>query len=443
MHALPTTTTSRRLVALDAFRGITIAGMILVNNPGSWSHVYPPLQHARWHGWTPTDLVFPFFLFIVGVALAFSFRRRLEQPGARAAVLAQVVRRTLILFLLGLVMAGFPDFRLIGPYLLATAGLVLLFWDEPVLKFDASPGAIVRKVLGCTLIAGSVAFFAYDFSYFTEKHLRIPGVLQRIAVCYFCASLLLMTCGTRLRIAWTAALLVGYALILRYIQAPADYTADVTGSEGLLHDWLDVRVLGEHLYRERPDPEGLLSTLPAIATVLLGAFTGQWLQSDRPPAERAAGLFVAANVALLAGLCWDPWLPINKKIWTSSYVLLMAGLALHFLAVCYWLIDIRGVRRWAWPFVVFGSNAITVYVAASLTAKWLAITKMTAADGRETTIKNWIYQSVYQFLLPLSDSPDDPTALAYRVSLAYPLVYLLIWLVPMAVLHRRRIFVKV
>lgn len=423
---------AKRLVSLDAFRGITIAGMILVNNPGSWRHVSGPLRHAKWHGWTPTDLVFPFFLFIVGVALAFSFQRRLALGQSRSRLFGQVVRRTIILFLLGLIMYGFPDFRLIGPYILVILGLTLLYQDEPVFGPGGSGPARTRKIAAWVIVLTAVVYFALDFGHFQETQLRVPGVLQRIAVCYFFAALIAMTWGVRGGVVSAVLILGGYWLIVANVPPPAGYTAAVTGPEGLLHDWIDVKLLGEHLYRERPDPEGLLSTLPAVATVLLGLLAGQWLRSSRDKREKVIGLFFAANLALVLALCMNYALPINKKIWTSSYVVLTAGLALHCLAMCYWLIDVRGYRRWAWPFVVFGANAIAVYVASSLVAKMLARWKVVTADGSTIALKTWIYEQLFaSWAGPLNGSLFFATA------------YVLLWLVPLIPLYRRRIYVKI
>ncbi len=422
---------SSRLVSLDAFRGITIAGMILVNNPGSWQHLYSPLSHAQWHGWTPTDLVFPFFLFIVGVAMAFSFRRRLAQSDGRRRLFAQVIRRTIILFLLGLIMFGFPDFRLIGPYILVIVGLSLLYADEPLLGRGGSGPARARKIAACVVLVAAVVYFAVDFGHFQETRLRVPGVLQRIAVCYFFASVIAMTWGTWGRVIWVAVLLGAYWLIVAKVSPPAGYTADVTGPEGLLHDWIDVKLLGAHLYRERPDPEGILSTLPAVATALLGLLTGQWLQNAREGRDKVIGLFFAANVALVLALWMNLAFPISKKIWTSSYVILTAGLAVHFLTMCYWLIDVRGHRRWAWPFVVFGANSIAVYFASSLLAKMLGRWTL-STDGGAIVVKTWAYDNLFaSWAGPLNGS------------FLFALAYVIVWLLPLIPLYWRRIYVKI
>jgi predicted acyltransferase len=432
MNQRNTPASSQRLISLDVFRGITIAGMILVNNPGSWGQILSPLRHAEWNGCTPTDLVFPFFLFIVGVAMTFSFERRIEAGYSRATMIGQIVRRTIILFLLGLIMYGFPDFRLIGPYILTIVGLVLLYAAQPVLALGNAGGVRVRKVLGWILLIVAVAYFVLDFGHFQETKLRVPGVLQRIAACYLLASIIMIVWRPPGRVIWVLLLLAGYWVVALGVSAPSGYEAEVTGSPGLLHDWIDARLLGRHLYRERPDPEGILSTLPATATVLLGVLTGRWLRTSREKTDKALGLFFAANVALVLGLCMNYGFPINKKIWSSSYVVFTAGLALHFLAMCYWLIDVKGWKRWAWPFVVFGSNAIVVFVASSLVAKMMIRIKLALPDGGQISLRTWIYDHGFaSWAGPLYGS------------LFFALAYVLLWLLPMIPLYRRRIFIKI
>jgi predicted acyltransferase len=237
----------------------------------------------------------------------------------------------------------------------------------------------------------------------------------------------------RVQVAAGVTLLLAYWAIYALVPPPAGFSATVVAPDGLLHDWVDRQLLGNHMYRERPDPEGLLSTLPAIATVLAGALTGHWLRSPRERSEKLIGLFVAGNILLLVGLWWGLSFPINKKIWTSSYVLTTAGVALQVLGMCYWLIDIRGIRAWATPLIIFGSNAIVVYVASSLTAKWLAITHITP-DG--PTYKSWIFDYVFASTVGQAFGPTN-------ASLAFALTYVAIWLIPLYVLYRARIFVKI
>jgi predicted acyltransferase len=419
-----------RLLSLDALRGLTIAGMILVNNPGSWAHLYPPLRHARWHGCTPTDLVFPFFLFMVGVSMALSLGRRSAAGANKWLLLAHAIRRALVLFLLGLGMYGFPDWRLIGPFIAVIAGLQWHFREPPTaLPASQTPHTPWTRWVGMPLVVAGMAWFAWDFGYFDDSGLRVPGVLQRIGACYLLAAPILIFAGFRGALVGGLALVTGYTLLTQFVSAPTGYTADVTGAEGLLHDWIDVRVLGGHLYRERPDPEGMLSTLPATATVLCGVLTGWWVRRGQDKPATAVGLFVAANGLVFLGWCMSGWIPLNKKLWTGSYVIFTAGLALHVLGMCYWLIDMRGWRRWAAPLLVFGSNAIVVFVASSLMAKLLYRWRV-VDDG--PSVSRWTYEHVFA-------SWASPKS----ASLLYALTYVLLWLLVMIPLYRRRIFIKV
>ena len=353
--------TGERLLSLDIFRGVTIASMILVNNPGSWNHVYPPLLHAEWHGWTPTDLIFPFFLFIVGVAMSFSFAARGNAPQLR-----KVLVRSLILFGLGVFMAAYPRFDL--------------------------------------------------------THLRIPGVLQRIAVCYLAASLLVLY-ASRKTLYWAVALLLlGYFLLLG-----SDLTV-----EGNLAARVDRFLLGGHLWKATWDPEGLLSTFPAIATTILGYLAGERLRGSNDGHETVATLFTAGWALILGGLLWSIWFPINKSLWTSSYVLFTAGAALQFLAFLYWVLDVKKSRRFTGPAVVFGRNAIAVFVLSGLVAKSLLLYKVERPDGSVASLYQLLYENVFaSWAGPL------------RGSLLFALATVLFWWLAMLVLHRRRIFIAV
>jgi predicted acyltransferase len=367
-----------RLVSLDAFRGITIAGMLLVNNPGSWSHIYPPLQHASWNGWTPTDLIFPFFVFIVGVAMTFSFGKLIERGTPRRDLLLKTARRSLLIFLVGLTIHSFPWWR-------------------------------------------------YDYS-----HLRIPGVLQRIAVVYLFAAAIYLYTSLRGQIVAIAALLIGYWALQTMVPVPGGFT-------GILEPGLDPGAYidraiftSNHLWQQTRswDPEGLLSTLPAIGTALLGGLAGTWIRSRRSALEKVSGLFVAGSAGIVAGAIWGWVFPINKSLWTSSYVLFTAGFACHMLAICYWLIEVKGCRRWATPFVIYGTNAILAYFLSSMCALMLELIKV-GAPGGPTSLKTFIYKTLYAaWLQPLN------------ASLAYGLTFVLFFLGVLTVLYRRRIFVK-
>ena len=365
-------TGSQRLVSLDVFRGITIAGMVLVNNPGSWEHIYWPLEHATWSGWTPTDLVFPFFLFIVGVSIPLAFAKRLEQGGSQRDLYVKIIKRTLIIFAIGVFLNGFP--------------------------------------------------------YFSLAELRIPGVLQRIAVCYFFASIIFLNTKVRTQIAIAIGLLLFYWVLVKLVPAPGFAAGDLT-KDGSLPSYVDRVVFGKHVWAQAKvyDPEGLLSTIPAIATALIGVLTGQWLRSERPPLEKAAGMFVIGAVCVAIGWSWNAFFPINKALWTSSYVMFTGGLALQFLALCYWLIDIKGYRRWSKPFEVYGLNAIALYIVADILASLLGLIKV--GNG---SLGGWIYDHVF-----------GSWASPVNASLAFAICFVLVCLGLMWILYRRRIFLKV
>ena len=366
---------SHRLLSLDIFRGITIAGMLLVNNPGSWSHIYPPLRHAEWHGWTPTDLIFPFFLFIVGVSIVYAFAGRTAAGADRHALLRKSVWRGVKLFALGLILQGFPLYHL--------------------------------------------------------STIRIPGVLQRIALAFVVTAVLFLYTRLHTQVIVFATLLLGYWALQALVPAPGVWPgAYAAGTD--LGAWLDRAILTEaHLWSSSRtwDPEGLLSTLPAIATCLSGVFAGLWLRSAREPLEKTNGLFVAGWAALVVGLMWHPLFPINKSLWTSSYVFFTSGLACSFLALCYWLADIRRWQAWGKPFQVFGVNAIAAFFLSSLGARILNLIKV--GDG--VALKTWLYENLFL-----------GTGLApVNASLLFAITYVVFWLGVMWVLYRKRIFIKV
>jgi predicted acyltransferase len=361
-----------RLLSLDVFRGITIAGMVLVNNPGSWEHIYWPLEHAQWHGWTPTDLVFPFFLGIVGVAITVALGNRVEVGGSKRDLFLKIMKRTLIIFAIGLFLNACP--------------------------------------------------------YFSVPEWRIPGVLQRIAVCYFFASIIFLNTRWRTQIVIAIALLFIYWILLKFIPAPGFLAGDLT-KEGSLPSFIDRVVFGKHVWAQAKvyDPEGLLSTIPALVTTLIGVLTGHWLRTEKSRMEKAAGMFVVGAVLLAIGWGWNAFFPINKALWTSSYVLFTGGLALQFLAFCYWLIDIKGYSRWAKPFEIFGMNAIALYVVADLMAALLGLIKV-----GDDSLGGWIYEHVF-----------SSWASPVNASLAFAICFVLVCLFFMWLLYRRRIFIKI
>ena len=368
--------TTDRLLSLDVFRGITIAGMVLVNNPGTWGSIYWPLEHAEWHGWTPTDLIFPFFMFIVGVAIPLAFGRRIESGGSKRDLYLKVIKRTVIIFALGMFLAGFPYFQL------AT--------------------------------------------------IRIPGVLQRIAVCYLFASIIFLTTRVRMQVIVTIALLVIYWFLMTRLHAPGIATGDLS-QEGSLASFVDRVIFGPHIWKQGKvyDPEGILSTIPAIATTLFGVLTGQWLRTNKSQYEKVTGLFVAGACCIVIGWCWNPFFPINKSLWTSSYVFFTGGLALEFLALCYWLIDLKKYQRWAKPFVVFGVNAIVLFVGTGVMARLMGLIKLPWGIT-QISLQGWIFQKLFlSWASPIN------------ASLAYAIAFILLWLGLMWILYSRKIYIKI
>lgn len=360
-----------RLESLDVFRGLTIAGMMLVNNAGNWDAIYWPLEHAEWNGWTPTDLIFPFFLFIVGVSMVYSFANRQKKGESGESLLAHSVRRALLIFAIGLFLNGFPHFHL------AT-------W-------------------------------------------RFAGVLQRIAVVYLITSVIVLFTGWRGRLAALVGCLVGYWAIMKFVPVPGYGVGNLT-PEGNLAAWLDRLTMYNHLYIEHVrDPEGILSTIPAIGTCLLGVFTGEWLRSARTSSQKLVGMLVVGVIGVVLGKLWGYEFPINKNLWTSSYVLFAGGLALLFLGFCYWTIDVKGWKTWGKPFMMMGMNPLALYALASLISH-LSI-DIHVGDG---TLKSWIYDRLYA-----------PLASPYNASMMYGLTYVVDFLILGWILYRRRIFLKV
>ncbi len=377
-------TEARRLVSLDAFRGATIAAMVLVNDPGSDEQIYSQLKHAAWNGWTFTDWIFPFFLFIAGVSMTFSFAKRLEQGADRRTLVAHVLRRAVIIFLLGLWVNGFP------------------FWIDPS---------------------------------FSLSTLRIPGVLQRIAICYLAASFIFLNTSVRGQVAWILSLLAVYWLLVKLVPVP-EYGAGVFEPKGNLAWYIDSTLLAGHTWRYAPapgfDPEGILSTIPALATTLIGVLAGRWLRSDRSGEEKTGWMFVAGLIMAGLGLLLDMWLPINKNMWTSSYVIFTGGWALMCMGCAYWLIDVKGYQKWARPCVILGMNAIAIYVLAETLATFLWIVHWPGSQGGTITLHESIYRTIFA---PLGKPADASLMFALAFVL---LMYLVSWL-----LWRRRWFLKV
>ena len=371
-----TPTTSRRLLSLDVFRGLTIAGMIVVNTPGTWAHVYPPLLHAEWHGWTYTDTIFPFFLFIVGVSMAISFGRRRSQGGTRRELLRHSIQRGLIIFGLGL------------------------------------------------------ALNVLSFFLFHREHVRIPGVLQRIGVVYLVASAIYLAFGRRGVVAATVVLLLGYWALMSLVPVPG-YGAGRLDVEGNLAAYVDRVVLGSHTWKPGWDPEGPLSTIPAVATTLLGALAGEWLIAAKVK-QQVTGLMMGGALGTLLGAIWGRFFPINKNLWTSSYSLFMSGLAAVSLALCLWVVDEKGWKGWARPFEWLGRNPIAAFVVSTLVTILILAVKLPGPEGKPRSLYATIYRTVF-----------DRFTDARLGSLLFALAYLAFWVAVCGLLYRKRVFLKI
>jgi predicted acyltransferase len=378
---------SNRLISLDVFRGITIAGMVLVNNPGTWSAIYPPLKHAEWHGATPTDFVFPFFLFIVGVAITLALGKRVENGGANREIYLKIFKRAALIFLLGLFLATFPFYN-----------------------FTRGEWLDISTV-------------------------RIMGVLPRIAICYLAAALIFLHTNWKQQAIIAVALLLIYWALMTLISVPGCDVTTFNDKTCNLAAYLDRLVLTEnHIWKSSKvfDPEGLLSTIPAIATTLAGVLTGHWLRRKIDDMEKVAAMFFFGVCLTAIGWCWSLVFPLNKSLWTSSYVVYTAGLALCFFGFCYWLIDIKGYRKWTKPFVIFGVNALVLFVGSGVMARLLGLIKVSGADSKTISLQQAIFENVFL-----------PIASPINASLLYAICFILVWLFLMWLLYRKRIFIKV
>jgi predicted acyltransferase len=374
---------SERLTSVDIFRGLAVAGMILVDNPGSDDLAYWPIKHAQWNGWTPADFIFPSFLFLVGVSMVYSFAARLRRGESRQHILLHAFKRSLMLIAIGIVVNASP-----------IIGLDLHAW-------------------------------------------RFEGVLQRIAVCYFIAAILVLWSGRRGQWITFFTCLIGYWAIMRFVPVPG---FGVPGRDIPFMDpdrnlvaWLDRALFPGRLYNGTRDPEGIISNIPAVATALMGVLTGQWLRSEASPRTKVLRMMVFGVLGVVAGLVWNRWFPINKNLWTSSFVLLTGGFALVFLAFLYWVIEI-GNRRGAWtmPVLVFGMNSIAAFVADSLVYGPGYTFTVKGACG---TALNW-HEAAQARLMTSGLGPAN-ASLVYSLA-AVLFCWTLLWL-----LWRKRIFLKI
>ncbi|MGA3238985.1 MAG: heparan-alpha-glucosaminide N-acetyltransferase domain-containing protein [Bryobacteraceae bacterium] len=366
-------TTPARLISLDAFRGATMALMVLVNTPGG-PNSYGPLNHSEWNGWTITDTVFPSFLWIVGVAITLSLGPRIEAGVPKSRLFLQALRRAAVIFGLGLIVYAAPNFN----------------WSTQ----------------------------------------RLLGVLQRIAICYLIASAIYLTTRWRFQVVAIVALLVSYWLVMMLAPVPGYGAGDLAVGHNFAN-YVDRVVLGAHNYANTKswDPEGLISTLPAIATALLGVMAGYILKLKRDLSERTTWLYLTGSILIALGLICDIWLPINKKLWTSSFTLFMAGMDFVIFAGFVWLIDGRGYRRIARPLAIMGMNAIAVYMASELVEEALGLIHV--AGPASPSVHAWIYQNLFA-----------PLASARNASLAYAICYVLLMYAIAYGMYRKRWFLR-
>ncbi|MFO1077859.1 MAG: DUF5009 domain-containing protein [Planctomycetota bacterium] len=380
---------AQRWLGLDALRGLTIAAMILVNNPGRWgkAYQYEPLTHADWHGCTFTDLVFPTFLFCAGVAIAPALGRRLAAGTPRSTLALAITRRSAVLVLLGLFLSAFP-----------------------LVTFAPDKG-LFAPLLG----------------------VRFPGVLQRIGVCYGLAALLFVFASVRTQRLVLLGCLLGYWALIALVPVPGLGPPDIDAPARTLQAWLDQAVFGSHIYREwAGDPEGILSTLPAVATCMFGVEAGRILRAELADDAKMQRLLGFGLVLSAIGFAWSFLLPLNKKIWTSSYAVWTAGIAALVLAATHRLAGGERWRRLLVPLQVYGVNALLVFMGSGIVGRILGSLWKVTVDGKEIAVKEWFFRTA---LLPWL-----PPKLA---SLAFALLWIAGWYLVLRALYRRGIVWKV
>jgi len=399
--AAPLAPKRERLLSLDVFRGITIAGMLLVNNPGTWSAIFPPLEHAEWNGWTPTDLIFPFFLFIVGITTHLSLSARRARGDDDSAIVKQILRRGIIIYLLGFAMALFPFYQ----------------WGTIDSISNATP---------------------WDRILYRIEHVRILGVLPRIAIVYVCAGLLTLKTTLKQQVIIIATLLFGYWFAMTLIPVPGENQIGallLNTHDRNLAAWLDRAILGTNhtwIGSVTFDPEGPMSTIPAIATSILGVIAGRWIvKREMPLLERISGLFAAGAIGMMVGLTWNWVFPINKTLWTSSYVIFTAGMACVALATIMWIVDYCSVKWWTKPFVIYGVNPIVAFVGSGVLARLIYTLWHVSYHGQSVALQDAIYQILFLPWLP-------PRV----ASLAFAISFVLLWYGILTVLYRRNIILK-
>ena len=422
--------TKERLISLDVFRGFTILLMTIVNNPGSWAAIYPPLAHAEWHGCTPTDLVFPFFIFIMGSAIPFAMPTKQFDY----LVFNKIIVRSLRIFCLGLFLNYFSRIELLGleGISLLLLRLIITFAVAYALLGNFSLKIKTYLVFGIFAILLILAYSQIE----AFQDVRIPGVLQRIGIVYFFVSLLYLKTNLKTQLLVAASILLGYWLAMGFIPVPGFGAANFEKGTNLAA-WLDNLVLEGHLwsYSKTWDPEGILSTLPAIATGIFGMFIGKVLNLQIPKVEIIKKTAIIGIALLITGLLWSIVFPINKSLWTSSYVLYTAGIATICLTLLYWIIDVLNYNKWIKLFLIWGVNPMIVFFFSGIIPRVLSSIKIQNPEiaTEEINLQSYIYNSN---IVPIFSNPLD-------ASLTYALVYAVFWSIILWVFYKNKLIFKV
>lgn len=424
----------QRIQAIDLFRGITIAAMILVNTPGTWSAIYTPLQHAAWHGYTPTDLIFPFFLFIVGCSISFAFKNKKKK--ADLNLYKKIGSRALKLILLGLflkIYLPFWPFTTV-PYTIAEVILlIILMVLIALLILYYLSDSIQNRYLEYALLS---FIFCYTLTpYFVLDELtpvRIPGVLQRIGIVFFVTSLLFLKTTWKTQIGILAFILIGYWLWTGFLPFSENTLPTFDRASNNWVMYIDKQLLGKHMWQPDFDPEGIVGTIPSIATALFGLLIGQLITSPKTLLQKCQWILTIGITSLVLGHLWDFCFPINKTLWTSSYVLVTAGWACIVLSLIFYITDLKKITQWGTPFIFFGANSITVYFLSEFVAKNFYLIQF-ENQGETISIYDWLYQTFYQSTL----LPEKFTSLVFALSVVS--VYYIIAFF----LYKRKIIIKV
>ncbi|PRZ22867.1 acyltransferase family protein [Flavobacterium granuli] len=422
--------TRERLISLDVFRGFTILLMTIVNNPGSWAAIYPPLAHAEWHGCTPTDLVFPFFIFIMGTAIPFA----MPTKHLDFAVFNKIIVRSLRIFCLGLFLNYFSKIQLLGleGIALLAARLMITFAVAYALLGNFSLKIKTYLVFGIFAILLLLAYSPME----EFQNVRLPGVLQRIGIVYFFTALLYLKSNLKTQLLVAAFLLLGYWILMAFIPVPGFGVANFEKGTNLAA-WLDNLVLNGHLWSSSKtwDPEGILSTIPAIATGIFGMFVGQMLNLQTSKMEIIKKITFIGITLLVLGLLWNTIFPINKSLWTSSYALYTAGIATLCLTLLYYIIDIANYKKWTPLFLFWGVNPMIVFFFSGIIPRVLSAINIQNPEisGEQINLQSFLYQF---YIVPLFSNPMN-------ASLMFALIYAVFWSLILWWLYTKKIIFKV